>query len=93
MERLGRGYNRPCSWHPAASRWTAASQIVAALKIHGGAYHSLGDLHPQPGQQAVFAQLVVFDGVEQHMAAYGTKAGLDAALLGELRRMLFYITT
>ncbi len=60
---------------------------VAALKIHGGAYHSLGDLHPQPNRQAVFAQLVVFDGVEQHMAAYGTKAGLDA-LLGELRRML-----
>ncbi len=60
---------------------------VAALSIHNG-YHSLGDLHPQPGEQPRFAQLFIHDSVAPRMDAYGSEAGLDAALLAEMQHML-----
>ncbi len=60
---------------------------VQSLRMHGGTYHRIGALHPEPGQQPRFAQLYIYDSEAQRdarMQAFGTRAELDPVIVGRL---------
>ena len=59
-----------------------------SFRMHGAAYHKMGALVPQHGQQSVYAQLYIYNDQVTLAACNNRNSNLDPFLMGELQHML-----
>ena len=59
-----------------------------SFRLHGAMYHKMGSLHPQDGQQPVYAQLYIYDDQAALAARNSRNPNLDPFLMEELQQML-----
>ena len=59
-----------------------------SFRLHGAMYHKMGSLHPQDGQQPVYAQLYIYDDQAALAARNSRNPNLDPFLMAELQQML-----